>query len=42
VTKEEKEEKNDTEKHEFPSSYNQLLEGERQLDESKFPEWMDA
>jgi len=32
VTKEEKEEKDDTEKHNFSSSYNQVVEGEWQLD----------
>jgi hypothetical protein len=26
----------------FPSSYNKVVEGEHQLDESKAPEWMDA
>jgi hypothetical protein len=33
VTEEEKEEKDDTEKHDFPSSYSHFMEGECQLDE---------
>jgi hypothetical protein len=41
VTKEEKEEKDNTEKPNFLSSYNQFMEGELQLDESKVPKWMD-
>jgi hypothetical protein len=31
-----------TKKPEFSSSYNQVVEGERQLDESKEPKWMNA
>jgi hypothetical protein len=42
VTKEETEEHKHTEKPDFPSSYNQVIEGECQLDESKAPDWMDA
>jgi hypothetical protein len=42
VTKEEKEEKEDTNKPDFPPNYQKVIEGECQLDESKAPEWMDA
>jgi hypothetical protein len=37
-----KEEKEDTKNIDFPSSYKKIMEGERKLDESKAPEWMDA
>jgi hypothetical protein len=37
-----KEDKEDREKPNFPLSYNEVVEGELKLDESKAPEWMDA
>jgi len=43
VTKElEKEEKENTDKPDFPQNYLKFVEGEHQLDESKAQKWMDA
>jgi hypothetical protein len=41
MSKEEKEEKEDIEKSNFPLSYDKIIEREHQLDESKAPKWVD-
>jgi hypothetical protein len=42
MTKEEKEEKEDTDKPKFPPNYQKVSKGECQLHESKALEWMDT
>jgi hypothetical protein len=41
MNKEKKEEKQYTDKSDFPPNYRKFVEGEHQLHESKAPEWMD-
>jgi hypothetical protein len=42
ISMEEKQENEDIEKPDFPLIYNKVIEGERRLEKSKSPEWMDA